>query len=77
MHTAAAARRTGVGSAMLGHLIALARSQGLSRLSLETGASPFFVAARAFYQGHGFTECPPFGDYRSDPNSVFMSLELR
>jgi putative acetyltransferase len=77
MHTAATARRTGVGSAMLRHLIALARSQGLTRLSLETGARPYFAPARAFYQRHGFAECPPFGDYLPDPNTVFMSLELR
>lgn len=25
----------------------------------------------------GFTECPPFADYRLDPNSVFMTLGLQ
>jgi putative acetyltransferase len=77
MHTAASARRTGVGSAMLRHLIALARSQGMTRLCLETGAREYFIPAHAFYRRHGFVECPPFGDYQPDPNSVFMSLEFR
>jgi hypothetical protein len=33
--------------------------------------------ARALYRRHGFVECPPFGGYAPDRNSVFMSLELR
>ena len=76
MHTAEAHRRSGVGSAMLGHIIEAARSTGLARLSLETGSWPFFNPARALYKRHGFAECPPFGDYVEDPNSVFMTLEL-
>ncbi len=76
MHTSEAARRRGVGRAMLRHIIASARAGGLTRLSLETGSWPFFEPARALYRSHGFAECPPFGDYRPDPNSVFMSLDL-
>src|SRR5215213_4851788 len=38
MHTARAARRRGVGNAMLRHIIAAARARGFSHLSLETGA---------------------------------------
>lgn len=76
MHTAQAARRRGAGSAMLRHLIASARADGLVRLSLETGSWDYFRPARAFYAAHGFVECGPFGDYRPDPNSVFMSLQL-
>jgi putative acetyltransferase len=77
MHTTQSARRRGAGSAMLHHLIDTARAGGLSRLSLETGAWDYFIPARTFYQRHGFVECPPFGDYAADPNSVFMSLDLR
>lgn len=77
MHTAEAARRRGVGSALLVHLIDQARSRGMTRLSLETGSWPYFAPARALYARHGFLECGPFGDYRLDPNSVFMTLELR
>lgn len=76
MHTADAARRAGVGSALLRHIIAVARAEGLRHLSLETGSWPYFHSAQAFYRRHGFTDCAPFGDYRPDPNSVFMSLEL-
>jgi len=77
MHTAQAVRRRGVGRAMLRHIIAIARASGISRLSLETGASEYFRPARALYRSHGFVECPPFADYVLDPNSVFMSLHLR
>jgi putative acetyltransferase len=76
MHTAEHARRSGAGSAMLRHLIEVAKAGGMTRLSLETGSAPYFAPARAFYQRHGFAECPPFGDYGDDPNSVFMTLTL-
>jgi putative acetyltransferase len=77
MHTAQAARRLGAGSAILRHIIDSARRTGLSRLSLETGAWDYFIPARAFYQRHGFVECPPFGEYVADPHSIFMTLDLR
>jgi putative acetyltransferase len=77
MHIADSLRRRGAGSEMLVHIIATARASGMSRLSLETGSWDYFRPARAFYKRHGFVECSPFGDYVSDPNSVFMSLDLR
>jgi putative acetyltransferase len=76
MHTAEAQRGRGVGGAMLRHLVALAREQGFTRLSLETGSMAYFDAARALYRRHGFTECGPFADYVLDPNSVYMTLAL-
>jgi putative acetyltransferase len=76
MYTAEAARGRGVGSAMLRHIMAAARSCGMTRLSLETGSWPYFEPARALYARQGFVECPPFGDYRPDSNSVFMTLAL-
>jgi putative acetyltransferase len=76
MHTAEAARGRGVGSAMLRHIVAAARASGMSRVSLETGSWPYFAPARAMYARHGFVECAPFGDYRADANSVFMTLAL-
>lgn len=76
MHTAQAARRLGTGSAMLRHIIDVAKANKLTQLALETGAWDYFIPARAFYQRHGFVECPPFGDYKPDPNSVFMMLTL-
>jgi putative acetyltransferase len=76
MHTAETASRRGVGSAILTHIIATSRDRGLTRLSLETGSFAFFDPAVALYRAHGFTECPPFGSYRADPNSVFLTLAL-
>ncbi|MBA3556171.1 MAG: GNAT family N-acetyltransferase [Gemmatimonadales bacterium] len=76
MHTAEAARGRGVGSALLREIMAAARACGMSRLSLETGSWPYFAPARALYARRGFVECGPFGGYRQDPNSVFMTLAL-
>jgi putative acetyltransferase len=77
MHTALAARRKGVGSAMLRHIISFARSRGISRLSLETGSWEYFRPAVALYRRHGFIECQPFANYVPDPNSILMTLDLR
>ncbi|WP_157217610.1 GNAT family N-acetyltransferase [Flavisphingomonas formosensis] len=77
MHIAEPFRGRGAGSAMLAHIIAAARSDGLARLSLETGSWDYFLPARRLYARHGFVECAPFGDYAPDPNSVFMTLDLR
>jgi len=76
MHVLAEARGRGHSRRMLEALIAHARAEGMARLSLETGVQPTFVAARGLYARAGFVECPPFGDYRPDPNSVFMTLVL-
>jgi putative acetyltransferase len=76
MHTAEAMRGQGAGSAILTHIIDMARADGLTRLSLETGSSDYFIPARAFYRKHGFSDCEPFGDYQPDPNSAFLSLSL-
>lgn len=76
MHTVSAARRGGVGRAMLDHIVGEARRNGLVRLFLETGAWAYFEPARAMYAKAGFVECPPFGHYRADPNSVFMVREI-
>jgi len=76
MRTAFQHRRRGVGRAMLAHILEAARSRSYSRLSLETGSMVEFAPARRLYESFGFTYCDPFGDYRSDPNSVFMALVI-
>ncbi|MGH6888731.1 MAG: GNAT family N-acetyltransferase [Rhizomicrobium sp.] len=76
MHVARARRRTGAGGALLRHLIAVARRDGMRTVSLETSSREYFGPARALYLAHGFAECGPFADYVPDPNSVFMSLVL-
>ena len=77
MHTSQEARRRGVANVMLRHIIDTARTDNLTRLSLETGAQDYFAPSRALYRRHGFVECAPYGDYRLDPNSVYMTLELK
>jgi putative acetyltransferase len=76
MRTPAAVRRKGAGRAVLRHIVGEARSRGYRRLSLETGSQSGFEPARALYGSFGFTPCGPFGDYREDPNSFFMTLAL-
>jgi len=76
MRTAAEHRRRGVGTRILQHIIGEATRRGYRDLKLETGALPPFAAARALYARHGFELCGPFGPYREDPNSVFMSKSL-
>ncbi|MCL6283738.1 GNAT family N-acetyltransferase [Ruegeria sp. 2012CJ41-6] len=76
MHTAAEARGRGVARAILQALISEAQDRALQRVSLETGSDPLFAPARALYIAHGFNECPPFGEYREDPLSVFMTRSL-
>jgi len=76
MRTALARRRTGVGRAILEHIILEARARSYARLSLETGSMQAFAPARRLYETFGFTYCGPFADYTADPNSMFMTLSL-
>ncbi|MDO6730787.1 GNAT family N-acetyltransferase [Marinovum sp. 2_MG-2023] len=76
MHTDAALRGQGVGQRMLDAILAAAQAKGHDRISLETGTADFFAAARALYLCNGFAPCPPFGTYRDDPLSVFMTRKL-
>ncbi|WP_193187321.1 GNAT family N-acetyltransferase [Nisaea sediminum] len=76
MHTAARHRGKGVGRAMVEHILKEARARGYRRISLETGSMEAFAPARALYARFGFTECPPFGSYRLDPHSTFMTCEI-
>ena len=76
MHTAEAARGRGIGRALVGHVIAVARERGYRRISLETGAGPAFAPARRFYAAAGFAACGAFGDYTPSPNSAYMTLVL-
>lgn len=76
MRTLPAYRGRGVGARVVEHLLADARARGVARVSLETGSMEFFAPARALYARAGFRPCEPFGSYREDPNSVFMTLAL-
>lgn len=76
MRTAPAHRNQGVAKMLLGHIIDEAKKRNYRRLSLETGAMPFFAPARQLYLKFGFVYCGPFAEYREDPNSMFMTREL-
>lgn len=77
MRTVTTYRRKGVARAVVAHVIEEARRRSYDRLSLETGSMQAFEPAQRLYESFGFVRCPPFGDYREDPNSVFMTRELR
>jgi putative acetyltransferase len=76
MHTARAARGRGVGRAVLGHLLDVARSRGYRRVSLETGTMAEFAPARALYASAGFIACGPFAGYQPSEDNCFMTLPL-
>lgn len=77
MHTSEAARGRGVAKALLKHLLQAARDAGHTMIYLEAGRADEYAApARALYARHGFSECPPFGDYVERDASIFMAREL-
>jgi putative acetyltransferase len=76
MRTDPRRRRAGIARMMLEHLIGDARGREVRRISLETGSMEFFAPARALYASAGFEPCEPFGCYRADPNSTFMTVTL-
>jgi putative acetyltransferase len=76
MRTVEAHRGRGVASAMLRHIVDEAHRRGYRHLHLETGSFEEFAPARALYERFGFTYRGPFGSYRDDPNSVFMTRPL-
>lgn len=76
MRTAAHRTRQGVASGLVQHVLDEARAAGFRRISLETGSEDFFAPARALYERHGFDYCEPFGSYRPDPLSVFLTRTL-
>ena len=76
MRTSSAARGRGVGTRLLQHVVDESRQRGYRQLELETGTQEFFDPARRLYAKFGFVPCPPFGNYREDPNSAFFVLTL-
>ena len=68
--------RQGVSSALMSHLTDFARSQNLSRLSLETHPTEAYAAARKLYERLGYSYCGAFADYTDNEKSVFMTLTL-
>jgi putative acetyltransferase len=76
MRTVTRHLRKGVATALLEHIIDVARARGYERVSLETGSDGPFEGALRFYERHGFEYCEPFADYVLDPFSRFMTRQL-
>jgi GNAT superfamily N-acetyltransferase len=74
MFVAEAARRAGVGAAILRTVETAAVAAGARLLLLETGIH--HVAAQRMYAREGYVRRGPYGDYRDDPLSVFMEKRL-
>ncbi|ROP22972.1 GNAT family N-acetyltransferase [Vibrio crassostreae] len=77
MRTSQFARKSGVASQLLQHVLDTAVIRKYQTISLETGSEDYFKAARNLYEKFGFGYCEPFADYILDPHSQFMSIELR
>jgi putative acetyltransferase len=45
-------------------------------VSLETGTTPGFAAARALYESAGFVATGPFGDYPETGDNCFYARTL-
>ena len=67
-------RGRGNGPKVINHLINEAKKLNIERLSLETGAGDFFLAARKLFIKCGFKPCEPFSHYKNDINSVYMTM---
>ena len=67
-------RGKGNGIKVINHLINEAKKLNIKKLSLETGAGDFFIAARKLFNKCGFEPCDPFSHYKKDVNSIYMSM---
>jgi putative acetyltransferase len=76
MRTHPAFLRRGVASALLEHIVSVARERGMTRLSLETGSGPAFEPALALYRRRGFVDGEAFAQYRRSPFNQFLHLQL-
>lgn len=68
--------RRGLAAALLETIIAAARADGLSVLSLETGSGPAFEPALALYRKRGFVNGPAFADYTLSDFDQCLHLAL-
>ena len=66
-------RNKGYGINVINHLINEAKKLNIKKLSIETGAGDFFLAARKLFKKCEFEECPPFAHYKADVNSVYLT----
>ncbi len=76
MRTTKLSRGKGVASALLRNVLIESSKRGYEKLNLETGSQAFFKPACKLYEKFGFQYRGPFGNYKPDPNSLFMELKL-
>ncbi len=76
MRTHPAFLRRGVASALLEHIIDVARTRGMARLSLETGSGAYFEPALSLYRRRGFVDGGEFADYKRSAFNQFLHLTL-
>jgi putative acetyltransferase len=74
MYVAPAMRGRKLGRLLLNALEERARCDGLPCLRLETDTKQ--PEAIGLYRSAGYSEIPPFGDYKPDPLSIFMEKRL-
>jgi len=77
MRTSTDHLRKGVARKLLEHIMKQANIRSYKRLSLETGTMDAFLPAHKLYQQFGFQECQPFGNYKEDPYSMFMTKSIK
>lgn len=70
MYVREQSRGKGVARDVLTLLESSAVEAGCMHFKLETG--PYQPEALAFYARNGYARCERYGDYKDDPNSVFM-----
>jgi putative acetyltransferase len=66
-------RNKGNGLKIINHLIDEAKRLHIKRLSIETGASDFFIPARKLFDKCNFKACEPFAHYKKDINSIYLT----
>ena len=69
-------KNKGYGIKVIQHLILEAKKLNIIKLSLETGAGKFFLPARKLFEKCGFKSCKPFDNYKENPDSCYMSLQI-
>ena len=69
-------RRQNIGVKLIEHLIIEAKKLKIKRISIETGAGKFFEPARKLFEKCKFKPCKPFAHYKSDPNSLYYTLQI-
>ena len=69
-------RGKGYGEKIITYLIQKSKKLNIKRISIETGSGEFFKSARKLFKKSGFKECEPFGHYKIDSNSCYMTLSI-